>query len=202
MEVRPNPTVDNSSIPQQHRQRHAPAAAPLEQAATLPVPVDASSVSKRSISFSVTGHSFTEFSVWFSSKGKKERKKEEAYIPYLNFLYPFSRFLSTQSKDYACLFLVFLDSLSCNSWVWLPGKLGGKENKFQNPVGFWLCVAWLSYMLVFEASSMWLSWFNLMFMYLFCRLQKELMSLMVCFPSLINSCWILELHQSLFHGLK
>jgi hypothetical protein len=102
MEVRPNPTVDNSSIPQQHRQRHAPAAAPLEQAATLPVPVDASSVSKRSISFSVTGHSFTEFSVWFSSKGKKERKKEEAYIPYLNFLYPFSRFLSTQSKDYAC----------------------------------------------------------------------------------------------------
>ncbi|KAE8077617.1 hypothetical protein FH972_016167 [Carpinus fangiana] len=47
MEVRPNPTVDNSSIPQQHRQRHAPAAAPLEHAATLPVPVDTTSVSKR-----------------------------------------------------------------------------------------------------------------------------------------------------------
>jgi hypothetical protein len=76
MEIRSNLTVDNSSIPQQHRQRHAPAAAPLEQAATMPVPVDTTSVSKRSIHFPSPVTLF--LNVWYSSKGKK--RKEEAYI--------------------------------------------------------------------------------------------------------------------------
>ena len=204
MEVRPNQTVDNSSIPQQHRQRHAPAAAPLEQAATLPVPVDTTSVSKRSISFSVTSHSFPEFPVWFSSKGKKERKKERRSLYYVfEFLVSFLTFSQHTIKGLSLLcslffYILYLGTLGfgCRE------NLEGKENKFQNLVGFWLCVAWLSYILVFEASSMRLSWFHLMFIYLFCRLQKELMSLMVCFASLINSCWILELHQSLFHGMK
>ncbi|KAF5467141.1 hypothetical protein F2P56_016999 [Juglans regia] len=48
MEVRPpNPTADNSSIPQQHRHRHAPAAASLKQPAASPVSVDTASVSHR-----------------------------------------------------------------------------------------------------------------------------------------------------------
>ncbi|XP_030930252.1 uncharacterized protein LOC126697288 isoform X4 [Quercus robur] len=45
MEVRPNPTEDNASIPQPHH-RHA-AAAPLKQATNSPIPVDTSSVSQR-----------------------------------------------------------------------------------------------------------------------------------------------------------
>ncbi|XP_050250175.1 tetraspanin-5 isoform X6 [Quercus robur] len=45
MEVRPNPTADNASIPQPHH-RHA-VAAPPKQAANSPIPVDTSSVSQR-----------------------------------------------------------------------------------------------------------------------------------------------------------
>ncbi|KAG2729932.1 hypothetical protein I3843_01G266400 [Carya illinoinensis] len=48
MEVRPpNPTADNSSIRQQHRHRHVPAAAPLKQPSASPVSVDTASVSHR-----------------------------------------------------------------------------------------------------------------------------------------------------------
>jgi hypothetical protein len=66
----------------------------------LPVPVDTTSVSKRSIHFQSPVTLFLNFSVWFSSKGKK--KGRSLYIPYLNFLFSFSRFHGTQSMDYAC----------------------------------------------------------------------------------------------------
>jgi hypothetical protein len=130
MEVRPNSTADNSSIPQHHRQRHAPAAAPLEQAATLPVPVDTTSVSQRSIQFPSPVTVFLNF--LFGLEKRKTRKKEEAYIPYLNFSYPFSRFLGTQSKDYACFVPCFSRFFILKCWIRLPRKLEGKEKKFQN----------------------------------------------------------------------
>jgi hypothetical protein len=156
MEVRPNQTVDNSSIPQQHRQRYAPAAAPLEQAATLPVPVDTTSVSKRSIHFPSPVTLFLNFSVWFSSKGKKERKKLiYSVFEFLVFFLTFSRHTIKGLCLLCSLFfsILYLGTLGfgCRE------NLEGKEKKFQNLVCFWLCVAWLSYMLVFEASSMRLS---------------------------------------------
>ena len=64
MEVRPNPVDDNSSIPQQH-QHHAHAA-PSKQLKAAPNPVDTSSVSQRSISYSFSP--FLLLSVWLSRK--------------------------------------------------------------------------------------------------------------------------------------
>ena len=68
MEVRPNPTVDNASIPQLHH-RHATAASP-KQAANSPIPVNTS----ESILF------FLKFQfVSRENSKKKERKKFPVY---------------------------------------------------------------------------------------------------------------------------
>jgi hypothetical protein len=90
------------------------------------------------------------------AKEKKERKKLiYSVFEFLVFFLTFSRHTIKGLRLLCSLFfsILYLGTLGLGC----RENLEGKEKKFQNLVCFWLCVAWLSYMLVFEASSMRLS---------------------------------------------